>query len=281
VASWRRIASCSPRSSAPGLDAHLLDEQPPRVAERRERLGLTPAAVEGEHPLAAQVLAQRVAGDERLELGHEVGVTAEREIGVDAPLERHGALLLEACDLGLRKGLVRDVGQRRASPQGERLAQEAGRVRGPAARERVPTLAQEPLEAIDVELAVLDPQRVAAPVRLEPVPFAVAERAPQAADVVLQHLRRGRRGRLAPQRVDQAIARDRLVAMQEQQHQHNALPALAELDGAVLVGDLERSQQAKEHASTSGETVDERVAHMQTAPQFARMGAEWAAMGGR
>jgi hypothetical protein len=51
------------------------------------------------------------------------------------------------------------------------------------------------------------------------------------------------------QGVDQPIARNGLVAMQQQQDQDAALPALAECDRAIAFGDLERSQQAKEHAS--------------------------------
>ena len=53
-----------------------------------ERLGLASRAVEREHQLAAQPLAQRVLGDQRLELADQLSVAAERELGVDAPLER-------------------------------------------------------------------------------------------------------------------------------------------------------------------------------------------------
>jgi hypothetical protein len=85
--------------------------------------------------------------------------------------------------------------------------------------------------------------------RLKPPPPAVVERATQLADVVLKHLPGRRRRRLAPQGVDQPIARQRLVAMQQQQDEHGALPPLPEPHGAVAVADLNGSQQAKEHAS--------------------------------
>ena len=49
-----------------------------------ERLGLAAAAVQREHQLAAQVLAQRVLSHQRLELADELGVAAEREVGLDA-----------------------------------------------------------------------------------------------------------------------------------------------------------------------------------------------------
>ena len=167
-------------------------------------------------------------GDQPLELGHDVGVAAERQVGVDALLQRRGVPLLEPGDLGLRERLVGNVGQRRPAPQRERLAQPRGGVGGSLARERLATLVREPLETIHVELAVLHLEHVAAAPRLKSLPVAVVERATQLADVVLQHLRGRRRRRLAPQRVDQPIARDRLVAMQQQQGENGALPALPE-----------------------------------------------------
>ena len=58
--SWARIASCSSRSSAPGLDADLLDERRARVAVGLERLGLPAGSVQREHALRVQALAQRL-----------------------------------------------------------------------------------------------------------------------------------------------------------------------------------------------------------------------------
>ena len=69
------------------LDAELVDAAPPRVLVGAQRLGLAARAVEGEHELAAQALAQGVRGDERLELADELGVAAELELGVVEVLE--------------------------------------------------------------------------------------------------------------------------------------------------------------------------------------------------
>ena len=60
-----------------------------------------------------------------LELGDELGLTAECEVGVDARLERGQAEFLEAADLGLGERLVGEVGERRSAPQAESLAQKA------------------------------------------------------------------------------------------------------------------------------------------------------------
>ena len=57
------------------------------------------AAIARKHPLGSQRLAQRVLADERVELAHDVGVTAEREVGADAALEGVRARLHQPCDL--------------------------------------------------------------------------------------------------------------------------------------------------------------------------------------
>ena len=62
-------------------------------------------------------------GDEPLELGHELGAAAQRQIGLDAILDRGGAQVLQARDLGRRERLERHVGQRRPAPLLERRAQ--------------------------------------------------------------------------------------------------------------------------------------------------------------
>ena len=47
--------------------------------------------------------------DEPLELGHELGVAAEDEVGLDPLLESGQTQLLETRDLTLCEGLERDV----------------------------------------------------------------------------------------------------------------------------------------------------------------------------
>ena len=69
----------------PGLQPELLVEPPPSLGEDLERLGLPAAAIEREHELAAQALAQRVLVDQRDQL-REVG-TAESELRVEVVLD--------------------------------------------------------------------------------------------------------------------------------------------------------------------------------------------------
>jgi len=58
------------------------------------------------------------------ELADERGVTAERELRVDPLLERGHAQLVEPCRRQPRELLVVEIRERRAAPEGQRLAQE-------------------------------------------------------------------------------------------------------------------------------------------------------------
>ena len=95
-------------------------------------------------------------GDERAQLSDELAVAAEREIGVDPPLERDEPELLEPCDRGLGERLVCEIGQGLAPPQRERLSQRRRRRLRLAVLRRI----DEPLEAVEVELVSRDSQRV-------------------------------------------------------------------------------------------------------------------------
>lgn len=62
-----------------------------------------------------------VVADELLELSDELRVTAKGEIGLDALSERRKPNLLEPLDGRLRKRLVREVGERRTTPEPQRV----------------------------------------------------------------------------------------------------------------------------------------------------------------
>ena len=98
------------------LDAELLRPDTPRLPVQLERLDLAGRPVQGQHQLRAQALSQRLLVDEPLELADELGVLAERQVGLDALLETREAGFLEAGRLGLGERLVREVGERRPAP---------------------------------------------------------------------------------------------------------------------------------------------------------------------
>ena len=70
------------------LDPDLVHERGARRPVRGERVGLAAGAIEREHVLRAEVLAQRLRRDQRLELADHLGMAPRLEIGVDRHLAR-------------------------------------------------------------------------------------------------------------------------------------------------------------------------------------------------
>ena len=174
-------------------------------------------------------------GDERLELADELGMAAELEVGVDARLERGEALFLQAAGLGTGERRVGGVGERGAAPEREGV-HEGLRGRGGVRGAR---LKDESAEALEVELARLHPQLVARTARLHP------SRPEQSAQAVHRHLE-GVRRRLGcafpPEAIDEPLARDELVPVQQQEGEQGALPGAAEGHGAPAARHLERAE---------------------------------------
>jgi hypothetical protein len=148
-----RSSSCC--SAGPGSIPELLDQRPAPALEHVERVRLPAAAVEREHQLAAQAFAKHVLGDERLELRHQLVMAAERQVGVDAILERGQPELLQPGDLALRERFAVKIGQRLSAPERERVAQARRPLDGIVAG---PRLGDQRLEPGQVDLARRDLQ---------------------------------------------------------------------------------------------------------------------------
>ena len=117
-----------PPQLGPRLDADLLDERAPRVPVGLQRLGLTAAPIQRQHPQAMQPLAQRVLGQQRLDLADDRLMAAGGEVRVQSQLLRRQPQLLEPPDLRRRERLVGQVRQRVAAEQGQRLMRRAAPV---------------------------------------------------------------------------------------------------------------------------------------------------------
>ncbi len=110
------------------------------------------------------MLSQRVLTDERLELPDDVGVSFELEVGVDPLLERDEPKLLEPADLALCERFVGEIGQRRTSPDVERLPQQR---RARSRIRSVTRLCRQRREALQVEAARLHPKQITRRARLD------------------------------------------------------------------------------------------------------------------
>ena len=154
-----------------GFDTEFRDQRATSVAVCGERVGLAPRAVQREHLLAAQPFAQRMRGDERIELGEHVDVPAAGKVGLDPVLQRRQPAFLEALHMLADGRLVRQIDQRRPPPQVQRLAQQGrGAIRIPR-REARAAARHQLVESRDVELVVGHAQHIALRVRHElPVP---------------------------------------------------------------------------------------------------------------
>ena len=218
---------------AAGLDPELLDERPPRLLVGLERLGLAARAVEREHQLAAQALAQRVLVDQRLELADERrrGAPSARS-RVDPLLERSEAQLLEPGDLAPGRRA-----RRRSRRAAARATARARRPGGPLSRRRSK-------RARSSSSCATCSRYPGAFVCRRSLPEQLSE----LRDIQLYRLL-GRRGRLlAPDRVDQPAAGDDPICLQQKQRQEGALLLPAEIECPSVRKHLERAQDPKLHA---------------------------------
>ena len=233
---------------APGFDPELGQERPPRCAVCLQCLALAAGAVEREHQLCAEPFPQRVPRDEPFQLWHETVVSAEGKLRFDSVLQRRDVQLFEALDLVLGKAFVREIRQRGSPPERECAAELVRRLRVLAALEGRPALGEQPLEAVAVELVRLHCERIRAANR----PDAVGRQLlAQRRHAVLEHLGGSRWRALAPELVDDDVARQRLVAVEEQEGQHCALPRAAERELSFPVERLERPEDAVVHRGSA------------------------------
>ena len=224
-----------------GLDSEALDERLARGAVRGERIGLPPRPVEREHLLRSEALAVRVLHHERVQLVDQVGVAAERQIRIDSIFERSQALLLELGPGSDTERRSVELGQRRATPERERLVQCLG---GSSRLGRVACLCTERRERLQVERARLELEYVPGRPRSQRC-TVFPERLAQAGDVDLQRRARRLRRRVAPQLIDQPLARHDAVCLQQEQGEHRPLLARPQLEPDPAALYLERPEQPK------------------------------------
>ena len=230
------------------LEAELVQELTAGAPVCLERIGLAARAVEREHQLPAQALAERVLGDQRLELSDQDVVLSERKVGLDPLLERGHPQLGQAGNLGLSERIEREVRQRRASPELEGHAQGARRGLVRAGVEVPSSLLGQVLELCGVDRVGVDPEQIAG--RL-PDDRVRRQQLAELRHVDLERVGRGL-GRVAsPELLDQCVRRDGLVPVQEQEREQASRLLPCELQPAAVVAvDFQRAQDSKFHPPT-------------------------------
>ena len=216
------------------VDADLVRELAVRVVIGVEGLRLPAGSVQREHEQTRQPLAGGMLGDQPPQVGDELRVPARGERGLHPDLDRRQPLLLEPLDVALREPLEGEVGERRSTPQRERLAQDGRRVVRAVVAQRAAAVVDQPLEPLGVELARLDVEAVAGGRGRHDVP--VAERLAQARDMDLDRPHRARRRLVTPQRLGELLRAHRLVGPQQQHGQDSALLRTAQRDDGLVPG---------------------------------------------
>ena len=187
-----------------------------------------------------------MVADEAFELADDLGVTAEREIGFEAQLERSQPQLLEPADLVAGERLVLELRKGWAAPQPERLPQQVAGLLGGALAEALAAPLEQAVEPRQVERARLDAEQIPGQARLE---HALVEQLAQLRDVDLHGLDRGRRRLLAPEVVDEPRGRHQLVRVQQQHGEHRPLLRPTQRQLTALAADRERPQDPEFHVA--------------------------------
>jgi hypothetical protein len=160
------------------FDPELLDEHTAALTVGCQRFRLPTAAVQSDHELCAQPLAQGLGCDERFELADESRVPPECEVSLDPLLERLETKRLDPSDLDLCEPLVGEFRERTTAKEPKRISQDRGRL----GRLLCPRLGEQRLEPVQVESAWWEDERVAGRAGLEDL---MAQALPKLPDVDL------------------------------------------------------------------------------------------------
>jgi hypothetical protein len=259
-----------------GLDAELPDEDTAGVGERVQRLGLPSGPVERQHQLAGEPLPERMLAHQRQQLLRRIGVAAEREDHLDTLLDRGQPLLVQPGPEDLRPG-TGDPGQRRALPERQRRVERDGRGGQVSRPARHPGLGEPLGERIGVELARCQSQLIPGAggeqhLARRPVRPLRLKRCPQPGDVDVQCVDRAGRQLLAPQAVDELIARHHLIGPHCQQPEHRPPLRCAELQFGVSPPGTHRPEHGHPQwlsviGSHPGHLPSDRALHVASRPQ--------------
>ena len=207
---------------------------------------------------------------ELLELRGQLGVPADQEPRLEAVLQRRQAQLAQAAQRTAHRCVELELRERRAAPERERPLEDRGGLLGAAGQQCLPPLAAQPLEAVHIEPFRVDPKDVA--VQLGHERRVRAPRRHELADLRQVDVQGGgdrARPLGAPHPLDQPLARDGLVGVQEQECEQRALPRAAERERLAVDTGLERPEQR------------ERETPVPFAPRLLRFSPPFACVGER
>src|SRR5690348_16983595 len=101
------LAQCRRR-----FQSQFFGEDASELAIDLKSLGLPAAAIEGEHELATKALPERMVGHHPTQLSRKRARRAQRQVRLVPFLQASQLQFLQPGDLGLREGLVAEIGKR-------------------------------------------------------------------------------------------------------------------------------------------------------------------------
>ena len=202
--SWRRMRDSRSRRSRAWLEPELGAEDLSAVSVALESVGLPAAPVQREHELLAEPLHERIGGNELLELGDELGMTARLRDPHRSGARARGAGARSVARRTGREALVGEIREGLAAEEREGLAQRRRQRPRPLLR----GARAERLDLLHVGLTFVDPEQIAPASRLEPLRSRAACAAGTRTPARSSSPAAG--GVVAPELVDEPIGRDRL-----------------------------------------------------------------------
>ncbi len=218
----------------PRFDAEFVHQAGAQITVDHQRLRLASGAVQGEHQLPVVRLPQRMLRGQRRQLGHEVGQAraAQGEFGVVAPFQEQQPRLGQPPHESVPTSLRSQPGQRGAPPQRERGRALPHHALPVARGVRGTGRGGAGVEDVDVQLAVVHPQRV--PGGHGGQPLGVVEQPPQPGHVIVQRGLRGEGRRRAPHRVLQRVDGDDAPGVEQQHRQQDTELGAADVPHAAV-----------------------------------------------
>ena len=238
-----------------GIGAELVREDPPGALQRGQRIALPAGAVEREHQEAPPVFAQRIFGDEALQVADDLGVPPQRQPRLDQAGEGAGPQFGQPPPLVLGERRVRPVLVRVSAPQAQSGGQGMLGPRRVATGQQRTTAGHQLADAQGVELVGRRRQRVAgAPTDDETAWRALRplrlQRLAQAGEVDLQRLARARWAIPVPDRIDEPVDADGARCPRGEQRQDQPLPGARNRHRVTGVAPyLQRSEDRDTHSA--------------------------------
>ena len=241
--SARSMPSRSSRTAGPGSTPNSSARIVARRWKASRAFGLPPIAIQREHQLRPQPLAQRAASGRPPQPGDDLGMPAEGQLGVEVDLAGARPPLGQRRHVLAVQHLGVDVRQRVAAPQRQGLPEQVGTALwiGGATRRH------ERVEAGEVEGGRRQLQEVAAGVRRDQLAGRALD-GQGAAQPPNQRVQRGSRVDgcpRAPDPIDERGDAHRLTPVEQQRGQQCPLPVGRDGDGAAVPGDAQRAEHGE------------------------------------